>query len=75
METELPKRNAGGRPPGSKYPRRLLVYTTERGMEQLQEIADRWETSQADVVRRLIREAHGSLPKRGLLADQSEPEP
>lgn len=46
----------GGRPAGSKFPRRLLVYMTDKGMEQLQAIADRWETSQADVVRRLVRE-------------------
>lgn len=56
----------GGRPPGTKYPRRLLVYTTDQGMEQLQGIADEWETSQADAVRRLIREKAQELglPKK-----------
>jgi hypothetical protein len=50
------KKNAGGRPPGIRYPRRFMIYETERGLELLQSIAKRWDTSQAEAVRRLIRQ-------------------
>ena len=50
------KRNPGGRPPGIRYPKRLMVYETERGVELLQQIAARWETTQADAMRRLVRD-------------------
>lgn len=50
------KRGAGGRPKGVRYPKRLMVYTTEQGFTLLDAIASRWETSHAEAMRRLIRE-------------------
>lgn len=47
-------KNKGGRPKGKRYPARLMIYTTERSMELLQAIADRRETSLAEVVRQMI---------------------
>lgn len=44
------------RPPGTKYPRRLLIYTTDQDMDLLQALADQMDRSQASVVRLLIRE-------------------
>lgn len=49
-------RGAGGRPRGIRYPKRLMVYTTEQGFALLDAIATSWETSHAEAMRRLIRE-------------------
>lgn len=59
----------GGRHPQShprekKQYRELTVYHTEQGMELLRGLAAKWDTTQADVIRRLIREA---ARKEGLL--------
>lgn len=52
-----PKKHPGGRPKtGTRFPRQFTVYETDRGMELLQEIARKWETTNAEVIRRLIRE-------------------
>lgn len=45
-----------GRPKGSRYPERLLVYCTLRDREWLRAIATDWDTSEAGAVRRLIKE-------------------
>lgn len=64
------KKNPGGRPArGSRYPRRLMIYETERGMDLLQSLADRWDTTQADVVRRLVRKEAAAL---GITASSEE---
>lgn len=39
-----------------RYPKRLLIYCTERDLELLQAIAEEWDLSQAGALRRLIRE-------------------
>jgi hypothetical protein len=57
-------KGTGGRPPGIRYPKRLLVYCTEQDLELLQAIADDWDLSQAGAVRKLIRD---EAKKRGLL--------
>jgi hypothetical protein len=49
-------KHPGGRPPGKRYPRQFTVQETDRGMDLLKAIADAWETTQAEVIRRLIRE-------------------
>lgn len=53
---EQPKRSGGRPSSGARFPRRLMVYESDRGMQLLQSIAERWETTQADAVRRIIRE-------------------
>ena len=64
------KKNPGGRPArGSRYPRRLMIYETDRGMDLLQALADLWDTTQADVVRRLVREKAAEL---GVQASSAE---
>lgn len=45
-----------GRPPGSRFPNRLMIYLSDRDLERLQTIAERRETTMADAVRQLIRE-------------------
>lgn len=51
---------------GARYPKRLMVYEDDRGLELLRAIAERWETTQAEAVRRLIRNAarEMGLPER-----------
>jgi hypothetical protein len=46
-----------------RYPKRLLVYCTERDLEQLQAVAAGWDLSQAGAMRRLI---HEEAQRRGL---------
>jgi hypothetical protein len=55
------EKRAVGRPAGSKYPARLLVYATENDLRLLQRIADLTDRSQAGVVRQLIREKAKAL--------------
>ncbi len=47
------------------------MYENDRGMALLQSIAERWDTTQADAVRRLIREeaARQGLAKVGAEVD------
>jgi hypothetical protein len=54
-------KHPGGRPKGIRYPRQFSVYETDRGLELLKAIADRWDTTQADAIRRLIREKAAEL--------------
>lgn len=63
MVTEAMERKGVGRPPGVRYPKRLLVYCTERDLEQLQAVAAGWDLSQAGAMRRLI---HEEAQRRGL---------
>lgn len=52
----------GGRPKtGSRFPRQLGIYLSDRGLTDLQRIANEWECSQSEAVRRLIREKAASL--------------
>lgn len=53
---DRPRKRGGGRPRGIRYPRQFTVYETDRGMELLQEIAARRETTVAETIRRLVRE-------------------
>lgn len=50
------RKGVGGRPAGIKYPRRLMVYETDEGIELLNAIAHRLGTTQAGAIRQLVRE-------------------
>lgn len=52
MEPKRPR----GRPAGSAYPLRLLVYEDHSGMGLLEELARRRGLSKAALVRQLVRE-------------------
>jgi hypothetical protein len=53
--SDQPKRGSG-RPRGIRFPRQFTVYETDRGYELLEAIARHWDTSNAETIRRLIRE-------------------
>jgi hypothetical protein len=66
------QKRSRGRPSGVRYPRRFLVYENDRGMDLLRGIAHQRDTTQAEVIRQLIRE---EAERSGLAAGDEAPAP